>query len=302
MTFLALDVGGTKTAAGVVTAAGEVLSRVRLTTAELRDGGDPLAALIRLGREALKEAGTRLPDGVGLALPGPVDHLACRMLTAPTLPEFAGVPLAEPLRRAFGAGVHGDNDANACALGEAMFGAGRGHRHVVYVTISTGIGGGVVLDGRIYRGARGTSAEFGHQEIVPQGGPSCDCGGTGCLEALASGRGITRLGYKWYGEHLSPEVLADLARAGDYIVPQAWEEAALYLGLGLSNIINLFDPDVMVLGGGVGVGAADLLLEPIRAVVEERSMPRLRRRTPIVVAELGTDVGLVGAASLCLER
>jgi glucokinase len=301
--FLGLDAGGTKTAAGVVTPAGEVLSHVRISTAELRLG-DALANLIELGRRAMADAGVERVAAVGAALPGPADAAELRLLAAPTIPEWEHVSLAAPLREAFRCPVAGDNDANAAALGEARFGAGRGRSQVVYFTVSTGIGGGIVADGRIFRGARGTSAELGHQVILPEGGPPCGCGGHGCLEALASGRGIAARARQALGvpsgEPFSAEDAARLARAGNTAALRVWEDTALYLGIGVCNAVNLLDPEVVVLGGGVATGAADLLLPGVRRVVAERCMPRLARPVEVVTAELGPAVGVVGAACLAM--
>jgi glucokinase len=311
--YLALDVGGTKVAAGVVTGDGAVLSRLRIPTRDLRIGGNPLARLIVLGQEALDAAGGRPPAGVGITLPGPVDRRELRMRAAPTIPEFEGLPLAGALEDAFGCPAAGDNDANGCALAEARFGAGRGYSHVVYLTVSTGIGGGIVVDGRVFRGAAGASGEFGHQVLLPEGGPLCDCGNTGCLEALASGRGIAaraRLAQanapegtapRWSRADLTAEVVAEAARAGDLLALRVWQETALYLGLGIANAINILDPDVVVLGGGVATGAADLLFPSLREVVSRRCMPSLRRSVPILPTALGADVGLIGAACLAME-
>jgi len=305
--YLGLDVGGTKVAAGVVTGDGRVLSHLRESTAALRSSGDPLSGIISLGREAARAAACERLHGVGIALPGPVDYASLRMLAAPTIPEIEGIALGPVLEDAFGCPAAGDNDANGCALAEARFGAGRGQRQVVYVTVSTGIGGGIVMEGSLFRGARGTSAEIGHQVLQPLDGPPCDCGGHGCLEALASGRGIARRAARRLGSlpgevPWTAEILAERARAGDEDARAIWHETALYLGLGLSNAINLLDPDVIVLGGGVAIGAADLLLEPVRQVVRERCMPTLSRPVPILSAVLGAEVGIVGAASLVIER
>lgn len=306
--YLGLDVGGTKTAAGVVSAEGAVLSYLRVSTPDLRAGGDPLPKLIRLGREAVtkarleEEAPGAALDGVGIALPGPVDRREVRMLAAPTIPEIEGVPLAPAVAEAFGCPAAGDNDANACALAESRFGAGRGHSHVVYFTVSTGIGGGIVVDRRAFRGAGGTSAEFGHQVILPEGGPLCDCGNRGCLEALASGRGIAARAQALMGQEvLTAEAAAEAARAGNPAALRVWEETALYLGLGIANVINILDPEVIVVGGGVAAGAGDLLFARVRKVVGERCMPSLGRRVPILPAALGPEVGIVGAACLAME-
>jgi glucokinase len=164
-----------------------------------------------------------------------------------------------------------------------------------------------VADGQLFRGATGTSAEFGHQVVLPLGGPPCDCGSTGCLEALASGRGIAARARQAYGMEapdppLTAEAVAEAARRGDPIALRVWEETALYLGLGIANVINLLDPEVVVIGGGVAAGAGDLLFEEVREVVARRCMPSLARRVPILPAALGPDVGLVGAACLAMER
>lgn len=309
--YLGLDVGGTKVAAGVVTNAGEVLSTMREDTIACRSGGDPLREIIRLGRAALAQADGAALEGVGIALPGPVTRDGITMRAAPTIPEFQEVALKKPLTAAFGVPVAGDNDANACALAEARFGAGRGGRLVAYITISTGIGGGIVGEGRVLRGATGAAGEFGHQVLLPAGGPLCDCGNTGCLEALASGRGIARRAALAFAAEpatggpgsgmWTAERAAQYARLGDVRAREVWNETALYLGLGISNIINLFDPDIVVLGGGVAVGAADLLLDPIRDVVRTRCMPSLVRKVDLRIAGLGAHTGVVGAACLAME-
>jgi glucokinase len=293
--FLGLDVGGTKTEVGVGTAAGVVLGRVRVATAELRAGGDPLAALTALGRALLTEVGGTAAAGVGAALPGPVDPREGRMLAAPTIPELAGLPLPTLLSAAFGCPARLENDANACALAESRWGAGVGYDSLAYVTVSTGIGGGFVLHGRLFRGAGGTAAEFGHQVLDPAG-PPCDCGSRGCLEALASGRGIARRGAALGLP--DAEAAAAAARAGDPSARALWAATAEYLGQGIGNLINILDPAVVVLGGGVALGAADLLLEPVREVVRARCMPSLARPTPILPAGLGPDLGILSALSL----
>lgn len=298
--YVALDVGGTKTAVGVVDEHGRISARRTVPTPELRAGGRPLENLITLGRAVVAEAGVAHPQGVGIALPGPVDPAEATMLAAPTIPEFAGIPLAPRLREAFGCPAAGENDGNACALAEARFGAGRGARSLVYVTISTGIGGGVVLDGRIFRGSHGSAGEIGHQVVVPEGGPPCDCGGRGCLEAVASGRGIARRAQQAGLPCITAREVAELARLGHAGAAQVWRDTALYLGVGLSNVINLLDPERIILGGGVGVGAADLLLDPVREGVRARCMPSLARAVSIVTAGLGEDLGLVSAAVLAM--
>lgn len=294
--YLGLDVGGTKVAAAVVDATGTVRARRRASTRELRATGDPLAGVIALGQEVLRAASLALPAGVGIGLPGPVGTDPLRMLAAPTIPEVEQVPLETPLREAFGCTVAGANDADACALAEARFGAGKGMDPVLYITVSTGIGGGMVAGGKVWGGAHGTAGEVGHQVLLAHGGPACDCGSCGCLEALASGRGIAgRAG-------MPAERCAELARKGNAAALRVWEDTGLYLGLGVANAINLLDPAVVVLGGGVVAGAADLLLPRVRAVVKQRCMPSLLRPTEIRAAVLGEDAGVVGAAVLAMTQ
>lgn len=302
--YLGLDVGGTKVAVGLMSESRGVFGAVQTLTSTVRDGGHPLAQLIELGQRVHREAGSPKLSGVGIALPGPVDRHRLAMRAAPTIPEFEGVSLIAPLEAAFGCPAGGDNDANGCALAEYRFGAGRGFSTMLYVTVSTGIGGGVVMDGRVFRGATGTAAEFGHQVILPTGGPLCDCGGNGCLETLASGRGIAALARRAFGDedHRSALDVAELARAGNPIARAVWNEAALYLGIGLSNLINLFDPGAIILGGGVGYGAFDLLAPRVSQVVWERCMPSLARKTPILCAELREDLGVASAVALVMER
>lgn len=313
--YLGFDLGGTKVAVGVVREDGVVLSHVRGATQEMRAGGDPFGAILELGHEAVDaaqaEMGSARLAGVGIALPGPADPAGIRMLAAPTIPEIEGICLQPVLEAAFGCPAAGENDANACALAEARFGAGRGAGLVVYMTVSTGIGGGIVDGGRVFRGSRGTSGEFGHQVILPVGGPACDCGGSGCLEALASGRGIARrarIAYAEAGERSGPELeaitaewVAGRVRAGDAVALRVWEETLLFLTAGVSNVINLIDPDVVILGGGVSTGAQDLIFGPLRERVAARCMPSLARNTPIVPAALGPEVGIVGATCLVMN-
>ena len=313
--YLGLDIGGTKVAAGLVAADGEVLASTRRTTADLRHQGDFVAGLIRLSRSLMNDASHLPPTltGIGLALPGPVDPRLGAIRRAPRNQELEGVALGDIFAREFHCPAVAGNDANCAALGEALFGAGRGHDSVAYFTISTGIGGGFVRHGQPWSGARGTAAEFGHIILDPDG-PPCDCGGRGCLEALASGTAIARRAQAALtasprslladpeflaGRELDARVVADAAQRGDATALTVWEESMSWLGLGLGTVINVLDPAIVVLGGGVAA-AGNLLLEPVRQTVRERCMPDIARETPIVLAALKSDVGIVGAAALAM--
>lgn len=327
---LGLDFGGTKIAVGLVAldgpeqqpaagaCGGAVFSRRQLGTHEAGDGEPLLARVAALAEQACAAAGVRPRDvqGVGLALPGPIDPSTQRLLAAADLPGLVGFPIvdffARRWRRDWSGWARADNDANAAALGEALYGAGRGSRVVCYFTVSTGIGGGVVVDGRLFRGASGQAAEFGHLKLRADG-PPCFCGDRGCLEALASGRAIGRrareaaagaAGGGLLGENpagLTAERVADAARRGDPLACQVWGQAMADLGAGVATIVNLFNPEVVIIGGGVS-RSADLLLPAVRQVVAERAMRGSARVARIEVAALGEDVGIVGAAALLDER
>lgn len=316
---LGLDIGGTKLAVGVVANVPEngwtVVARRRLLTAEAGVGERLLQRMAEAAEEACGEADVRTEEleGVGLALPGPVDPRTQSLLTAPSLPELAGFPVVSFFERRWGRRARADNDANAAALGEALHGAGVGAEVVCYFTVSTGIGGGVVIGGRVYRGAGGQASEFGHLKLRSDG-PPCSCGDRGCLEALASGTAIGRraraaalagvgpLRVLALADPAAPTAAqtASAARQGDPLARTVWDEAMADLGAGVATVINLFNPDAVVLGGGVS-RSADLLLPEVRKVVAERAMPELARRARLEAAALGDDAGIVGSAALLDE-
>ncbi len=315
---LGLDIGGTKLAVGVVEN-GRVLARRQAATATAGDGERLLRRVAALAAEACADLGRRPSQvaGVGIALPGPVDPVAQRSSFVPGLEGLNDFPVAPFFQTLWARDEPGwarvDNDANAAALGEAVYGAGRGGRLVCYFTVSTGIGGGVVVAGRLFRGATGQAAEFGHLKLRLDG-PPCRCGDRGCLEALASGTAIGRRAREaalaGTGElhslavsNLHAPTAADLAaavRRGDPLAIALWEAAMTDLGLGVVSVIHLYNPDIVVLGGGVS-RSADLLLPAVRRVVAERAMPLLAAAARIEAAALGADVGVVGAAALLDE-
>jgi glucokinase len=220
------------------------------------------------------------------------------------------------MRDALGMPCQVDNDASMAAYGEFRFGAGRGYRHLLLVTVGTGLGGGIVADGRLFRGANGFAAEIGHI-IVEPGGPLCGCGNRGCWEQVASGGAIGRVGREAVREHphsilwrladgdpskVTGKVVTEAAQRGDEVSVGIVAEAGRRLGEGIAGLVNVLDPQVVVVGGGVIV-AGDLLLDPARAsYLEAVEGPEHRPRVPIVPAQLGNDAGAVGAATLALEE
>lgn len=308
--LIAVDVGGTKSAVGIVTREGQVLGR-RVEPARVQLG--PRAMIDRYVAMALelaeKVTGVRLV-AVGVGCGGPLDA-GTGVIHSPTnLPGWDDLPLGEILAARLGLPVTVENDANAAALGEWLFGRGRGLRHLVYVTVSTGIGAGLILDGRLYRGRTGNAGEVGHTSVKPHG-PRCGCGNRGCLEVMASGTGMARRAGELFARDGGPdgsagappvdaaELLAR-ARAGDPVARMAWDAAMGYLGVGIANLVSVLDPELVILGGGVTRAGAELI-DPVRAEVAWRARwfyhPGL-----IVLSDLGDDVGLVGAAAAAEYR
>jgi len=323
--ILGLDFGGTKLAAGLVdpTTGAVVASARRLTP----PGGAVAsrAAMFDLARGLLAgDEGRRTEDemprssvvgrrssvvGVGVSFNGPVAGDGRTVRRSMHIPGWEDFGLAEWLERALRAPALIANDADAAALAEQRFGAGRGTRHMLYMTISTGIGGGVIVDGRLYRGERAWAGEIGHMPLVPNG-PPCPCGRRGCLEALASGLSIARearqrVRYQPPTSRLqslpADEITAhDVARAaaqGDELARAIWGEAMGWLGLGIAAAANLLDPGRVVLGGGL-TRAGALLFDPLRRIVAERA---LDPAVEVVPAALGDDVGILGGAALMID-
>jgi glucokinase len=311
----AIDIGGTKLAVGVVDGAGRVLSSVRAKTELALSPEATCSQLVEMLRQAHREAGEDVPlQAVGLGCGGPLDRPSGTIITIPNQPGWDGFPIRAFFEERLGLPVALDNDANAAGLGEALFGAGRGHSHVCYFTVSTGVGGGIVIGGRALRGATEMAAEFGHQVILPDG-PRCTCGKWGCLESLASGTSIARRAREKLASgansplreavrgdlnRITAERLARAAHEGDPFALDLWEETGRYLGLGVLNVIHILNPSIVVIGGGVS-NAGDLLFKPVRRTVKERGMAPLVNACEIVPAALGADVGIVGAAALAME-
>jgi glucokinase len=254
--------------------------------------------------------------GICIACAGGIDTGRGVVVTpSPHLPGWVDIPLAEIVRKRFGIPAFVVNDASAAALGEHRSGAGRGVKNIVLLTLGTGIGGGIIADGKLYLGAAGAAGELGHMS-VDGGGPACGCGNMGCLEMLASGTAVTgdaiqriRQGQKSVLtemveakiENITAEMVGAAARSGDTLAREVIARAAYYLGVGLVNIVNIFNPEMIVLGGGM-VGLGDLLIEPGKRLVAERAFTISSRAVRIVVAQLGNEAGVYGAAAFALEK
>lgn len=307
---IGVDVGGTKLLGGVVNEHGTVLAHARRDTP--RQGGSALTQTIAdVALELMKDFEV---GSVGISAAGFVSSDRKTMLATPNIAGWNGVNLDKELGALIGLPLVIENDANAAAWGEARFGAGVNERHLMMLTIGTGIGGGVVVNGQLYRGAFGIAAEFGHMRVVPDG-HLCGCGARGCFEQYASGNALLR--HAREAISASPEIarnllalgdgtvggltgkhITDAARQGDAVALAAFNTTAQWLGAGIASLSVILDPACVVIGGGV-IDAGEILLAPTRAAVE-RNMPFAGKHpTPrIIAAELGNEAGLVGAADL----
>lgn len=307
---IGIDAGGTKILAVRVARDGAIVDRAEAET-PAEDEEATLAAMVRVASNLLTPA--VLAVGVGAA--GMVDVAEGILRFAPNL-AWRDLPIAGRMHAALNVPVQLDNDANAAAYAEHRFGAGRGYRQVLLVTVGTGIGGGIVTDGRLVRGANGFAAEVGHVVVQPDG-PRCGCGNRGCWEQMASGAAIGRLGREEVrrspasplvgmaggdADAVSGRIVTEAALAGDEVARGIVAEVGRWLGVGLAGLANILDPQVIVVGGGA-VAAGDLLLEPARAAFAEYvEGVGYRPRVPLVAAELGADAGAVGAGALALEE
>ncbi len=291
-----VDLGGTWLRVGLAGPDGEVRRRGRARTAAAEGPSGVLAQVDALVRELVRaEPGASLSRLVlAIGVPGPVDRDQGMVLGAPNLPGWRRVPVRDRLEKMLGCRCLIEHDANLGALAEHRRGIGRGTCDFVYVTVSTGIGAGLILGGRLYRGQHGSAGEFGHMVIQPEG-PLCNCGNRGCLEALASGTAIAREA----GVGSASEV-GRRAAAGDQVAKEVLQRAARYVGLALGGLMNLLNPEAVAVGGGV-VAATPELWKWVLGGIENASFPSVRRSCRVERAALGEDQGLLGAIELGLD-
>lgn len=311
---IAVDLGGTYLRAALADGEGRVFAKRRVKTLAHEGRDAVLERIFALLGELEAEAGGSVVAAIGIGAPGPLDSVAGIVKRAPTLPGWTDVPLAGIVEERVGVPVVLVNDANAAALGELAHGAGRGAGHLVYLTVSTGIGGGVVVAGEILEGWRGAAGEVGHIVVEP-GGPVCPCGGRGHLEAVASGTAIARQAREAVAageetmissmadgdpENVTAKLVYEAALRGDRLGAGLLAAAGGWVGHALVSLVHLFDPEVIVLGGGV-TGAGDLFWGPLREVLREDVSPAFGEGLRLEKSTLGDDAGLYGAAALALR-
>jgi len=301
----AVDIGGTKIAVGAIDSSGRVLGRADTPTAA-DDGFDAAMGRVAKLLDAVRaKAGIDI-GGIGIGCTGPVDPLSGKIGEVEFLPGWRGANPVATLAGRFNVDVAMENDADAAVLGEWQWGAGRGRRNFICVTIGTGIGGGIVLNGALYRGVGGAHPEIGHH-VIDDSGPQCYCGARGCWEVLASGPAIAAharanlpSGYPRRDEITAAELCAR-ARQGDGPAQAEIARAGRYLGIGVANLISLYTPDAIVLSGSV-MDSADLFMPAIRAVVRSHCTQVPADQVEIGVAALGNEAPLIGAAAVWRHR
>jgi len=305
---IGIDMGGTQLRVAVAGANGSVRSAVRVDTQAAAGPDHVIDRMVETVRRAMDEAKVTRQDMAAMAIgmPGPLNPATGVVISPVNLPGWKNVPLAKILRERTGLRTFLGHDANLAAFAEWRRGAGRGTRHMAYVTVSTGIGAGLIIHGQLYNGTGGIAGELGHT-IIQWGGPLCRCGQRGCLEALASGTALARTArealtgrartslrsLRGPGRPTARDV-DDAAKRGDRLARRLLEQAGSALGVGLGNLVNLLNPELIVLGGSV-MKAGPLIRVPMRASLEESSWKASRRGLRIVSPALGQDVGLIGA-------
>lgn len=302
-----VDLGGTKIYTALVDLEGNVKNEVIVKTEAEQGDIAVLNRIINTIDTVLENVDINEVLAIGVGSPGPLDVKNGLIVYTPNLP-FKNFNIVKPIKEKYNLPTYLDNDANVATLGEFMFGAGRGTENMVFVTASTGIGGGAIINGKLFRGSTGNALEIGHMTVL-KGGPRCGCGNDGCGESLGSGTAIMRTAQeavksnaitslKNYSEVTAKEVFEE-AKKGDRIANEILTNALSYLGITIANIANTFDPDMIVIGGGV-VNGGDIVLETIKKEVENRCLRSISSNCKIEKAMLDGKAGMLGAAALAI--
>jgi len=305
----AVDLGGTHLRVGLLDDSGKIHHQIKRQTPK-EDSPDAVVNALVTVADEWRRAGYGPIVASAVMVPGAVNADQSVVLQAPNLPSLINLPFKRLLQERLGWPAVLENDANAAAIGEMWRGAARGCRDVVSVTLGTGVGGGVVLDGKLWRGAHGSAGEIGHTTVDPFGGLKCKCGNTGCLELFASATAIARMareslaqfpGTTLSAENLTAEKVYEAGRNGDELALAVFKRAGTYLGVGLANIMSLIDPEMIVISGGV-VNGWDLFQAEMYREVSERAFRATAQQVKIARAECGDNAGLLGAARLAFDQ
>ncbi len=306
---LATDLGGTNLRMAAVDEDGSILSRVKYETPRSSEPHE----IVETMAKAVKECRAELRDAdilaIGAAVPGTIDFKRGLIQTAPNLPELNEFSIVGALEDKLGIKAILENDANAAAIGENWLGASKGFANSIMITLGTGVGGGVIIDGKVLRGIDGTAGEIGHINVEPEG-HSCGCGSFGCLEQYASATAIVRMAKEIFGQdnnvkldglkEITSEYLFEQASAGNALARDIFRTQGYYMGIVLAGLINTLNPEVIVIGGGVAAGW-DLFITSLREQIKVRSYKEPAERAEVVRAKLGDDAGILGIAKMGFE-
>jgi glucokinase len=305
--IFAADLGGTHLRAATVDQKGKIQFRFKQNTPQAKDANVIVDAIVAAVHAC---GGVDQISAVSLVVPGTVNVEEGSVVKAPNLPCLDGFPLGAALTGQLHVSAVLENDANAAAVGEMWQGAAIGCNTIIGVTLGTGVGGGIILDGKLWRGVDGAAAEIGHMCVDPFGGVACTCGSRGCLEVFASATAIVRMTREasprypdsvlQVNKNLTAETIFEAGQEGDELALEIFRRMGVYLGIGLANLINILNPEMIVIGGGV-VNGWDLFEKHMHQQVEERAFPLLAARVKIERAKCGDDAGLLGAARLALR-
>lgn len=311
---IGVDVGGTNVKIALVDAKGNITySNTVPTRAEM--GYEYTISNIKQAiYDLMKETKTSKDTigGIGFGFPGQIDCDNGVVRIAPNIPGWVDVPIARIIEQEFGIKTRVDNDVRCAALGELNFGAGKGCHNLICITVGTGIGSGLIVNGKLVRGANNAAGEIGHIKLQIHDGPICGCGDRGCMEAFACGPAIVAMAEEYilggkstkYRElakdEITPYVVAEAAKQGDKVAQKIYETIGEYIGIGMAGVVNLLNPEKIVIGGGVADAGA-ILFDPIIAAIRDRAMPIQGSHVEVVAAELGNSAGVIGASLLIDE-
>lgn len=295
---IGIDLGATRMKIGLVDIKGKVCFRREFDTLSHASQPAIIDSIVKNVNSVIKESGVRKKDirGVGIGVPGPVDYRRGIIHYFPNIKGWDNVPLRSILQRRLGMKVCLDNDVNAMTLAEYTFGAGKKAENLVCLTLGTGVGGGIIINNRIYRGSTMLAGEIGHMPINEKG-PRCNCRGIACLESYIGNRYILKRAQRIFGSNITLEHLSSFARNGNKNAKAIWQDVGQKLAVALTGVVNLLNPDMIIIGGGVS-NAGELILGPLRKELKIRPMRGQAQHVKVVRAKLGGDAGIIGASLL----
>lgn len=310
MQRIGIDVGGTNVKIALVGDGGNILNSNSVPTRAEMGYEYTVNNIKQAIKDLLKEAKNPKIEGIGFDFPGQIDYKNGIVKLAPNIPGWVNVPIAKIIEDEFQVPTKIDNDVHCAAIGELKFGAGRGCENFICMTVGTGIGSGIVINGQLVRGASNAAGELGHIKLNMETNNLCGCGDYGCLEAFASGPSIVKMAQEYLmsgkstkfrelanGGEITPFLVCEAAKMGDPVAKRIFTIMGEYIGFGLSSVVNLLNPEKIIIGGGVAE-AGDILLEPIRETIKKRAMVVAGSAVEVVKAELGNSAGVIGASML----